>query len=176
MTPGRKPKPTAQKKLGGNAGKRALNQAEPQYAPADPRVPKGRLPPEAARLWRALAGPMAAAGILKQPDLPALEMLCLHYAVARAALAEMLKAGKVDVENAEGQLFTISEGIAVTAESVQGIKKHPAAAVLKENSLALRAYLSEFGLTPSSRARIQTPQGEEELSLADALFKAVKEA
>jgi P27 family predicted phage terminase small subunit len=173
MTAGRKPKPTEQKKLAGNPGKRALNDAEPAYKTADPRVPKGKLPKEAQELWRALAGHMAELGVLKVTDLPALEMLCLHYAVARAALAQMLTDGRVEVENEQGERFVVSEGIAVTIDSAVGLKKHPAATVLKENSLAFKAYLTEFGLTPSSRVRIKVEGGEKEPSLAELLFDGV---
>lgn len=172
MTAGRKPKPTAHKQLAGNPGKRALNADEPQYPAANPRVPKGKLPEDAADLWRALAHPMAAAGVLKVTDLPALEMLCLHYAVARAALARLLADGRVEVENAEGQLFTVSEGLAITVECKDGIKKHPAVSVLRESSLAFKSYLSEFGLTPSSRAQIKVGASEREMTLAEALFAA----
>jgi P27 family predicted phage terminase small subunit len=171
--PGRKPKPTATKKLGGNPGKRRLNESEPAYAPASARLPSGKLPKEAAALWRALAPQLAAAGVLKQPDRPALEMLCLHYAVVRAALAQMLKDGRVEVENAEGQLFTVSDGeLAIVVPVGEGFKKHPAATVLRENSLAFKSYLAEFGLTPSSRVRIHVDTGEREQSLAEALFAA----
>lgn len=171
--PGPKPKPTAAKILAGNPGKRALNASEPKFESADARVPKGKLPKEARELWRALAPQLARAGVLKKTDLPALEMLCLHYAVARAALEKMLTDGKVEVEDAEGRLYTVSDDrLAVVADTKDGIKKHPAVSVLRENSLAFRGYLAEFGLTPSSRVRIQTDSGEREPTLAEMLFAA----
>lgn len=174
-TPGRKPKPTAAKQLAGNPGKRRLNASEPAYATASPRLPAGRLPKEAAALWRALAPQLAAAGVLKQPDLPALEMLCLHYAMARAALVQLLDDGKVEVEDADGRLYSISDGnlaVVLVSETEAGrtLKKHPAAVVLRENSLAFKSYLTEFGLTPSSRVRIHVDTGEREMSLGESLF------
>lgn len=169
-TPGPRPKPTATKKLAGNPGKRRLNNAEPSYAPGQTRVPKGKLPPEAQELWRRLAPQLAQAGVLKETDLPALEMLCIHYAVARAALARLLQDGKVEVEDSNGRLYTMSEGIAVTITDDKITKKHPAATVLRENSLAFRGYLSEFGLTPSSRVRIKSDAGDREPTLAELLF------
>lgn len=170
---GRRPKPTAIKKLQGNPGKRPLNQREPKPAAAVISVPRGRLPDDGKRLWRSLAPLLVNLKVLTEADLPALEMLCLHYAVARAALVEMLNDGKVEVEDDQGNRYTVSEGIAVTAMGNQGIKKHPAASVFRENSTAFRMYLTEFGLTPASRVRLKMDTGEEEKSLAEMLFEVV---
>ncbi len=156
---GRKPKPTAIKELAGNPGKRPLNKAEPQPGDADIRVPKGRLPKEGRELWHVLAPQLAELGVLKATDLPALEVLCLHYAMVRRA-------------------WKIVEREGVTAESVSvagtTVKKHPAASVLRENAMAFKGFLTEFGLTPSSRVRIKTDGAEKEKSLADLLFEGVE--
>ncbi len=157
-TRGRKPKPTAIKVLTGNPGRRPLNRAEPQPTEADIRVPKGRLPEDGKRLWRALAGQLTRLGVLKATDLPALEMLCLHYAVARQAWE-----------------IVDEEGIEVEQETLTGtiIKKRPAASVFRENSMAFKSYLTEFGLTPSSRVRIKADGQEKEKTLAELLFDGV---
>lgn len=158
-TRGRKPKPTELKKLAGNPGKRKLNDAEPQFGAAEIRVPRGKLPPEARELWKVLAPQLAQSGVLKATDLPALEVLCLHYAMVRRAWAIVAEKG-------------------VTAESTTAagvvIKKNPAAGVLRENSMAFKGYLTEFGLTPSSRVRIKAEPAEREESLAELLFKGVE--
>lgn len=64
---GRKPKPTALKKLEGNPGKRPLNELEPM-----PRVSMLRCPnwlePEAKKEWRRLAPVLIDAGILTGAD------------------------------------------------------------------------------------------------------------
>lgn len=154
---GRKPKPTALKRLQGNPGKRPLNDREPKPPRArSVRVPKGRLPADGQRLWRALAPVLQEMGVLSEGDLPALEMLCLHYSVARDAV-------------------TMLEEDGLTVDTVQGgVKKHPAAAVLVENSRLLRAYLSDFGLTPASRVRLKVDPDEKEQSLAELLFEAAR--
>lgn len=157
---GRKPKPTQMKRLAGNPGKRALNDQEPQPPTADVRVPRGKLPREAKGLWRILAPMLADMGVLTAADLPALEFLCVHYAVGRAALFELEADGEGDV-------------MAVSTASMQGIKKHPAASVLVENSRLFKSYLAEFGLTPSSRVKIKTPEPSEK-SLAELLFAGVE--
>lgn len=121
-------------------------------------MPNGRLPEEAKRLWRALAPYLVDLGVMKVTDEPAFEMLCLHYAVARAALDE---------------LWGEDGSIKVTALTSFGDeKKHPAASVLRENSMAFKGYLAEFGLTPSSRVRIKAEPGRE-LSLAEMLFEGL---
>jgi P27 family predicted phage terminase small subunit len=156
-TRGRKPKPTAIKELAGNPGKRPLNKQEPKPGQPDLRVPRGKLPRDGQRLWRVIAPMLDRLGVLTEADVPALEMLCLHYAVVRMAWEELERDGSV-----------VAEGV------MGGIKKHPAVSVLRENSLAFRAYLTEFGMTPSSRVRVKAGDGEKDKSLAELLFEGIE--
>ena len=70
---GRKPKPTALKKLEGNPGKRPLNELEPLPQVTMLRCPNW-LEPEAKKEWRRLAPVLIGAGILtgkfKEPPKP----------------------------------------------------------------------------------------------------------
>ena len=152
---GKKPKPTALKELAGKPGHRPLPESEPKPGPANLKIPRGRLPEDAKRLWKSLAKPLADVGVLRETDLPAFEMLCLHYAVARMGYEEIEE-----------------EGI-ITWNTQGGAKKHPGATVFIENSRAFRAYLTEFGLTPSSRVRIDADPTAESKSLSDILFEGV---
>jgi P27 family predicted phage terminase small subunit len=151
---GRKPKPTALKVLAGNPGKRPLNQNEPRPEPADYKIPRGRLPKDGQRLWRELAPKLTELGVLTEVDLPAFEMLCLHYALARQALDEI-------------------EGTGLTIIEEGKTKKNPAMQAFRENSQAYKSLLVEFGLTPSSRSRIVTDVLEDEPSLAELLFDGI---
>ena len=151
---GRKPKPTAIKKLAGNPGKRPLNHNEPRPGPVDHKIPRGRLPKEGQRLWKELAPKLTELGVLTEVDLPAFEMLCLHYALARQALDEIDETGLTIFE--EGKT-----------------KKNPAMQAFRENSQAYKSLLVEFGLTPSSRSRIVTDVLEDEPSLAELLFDGI---
>ena len=155
---GRRPKPTQLKKLAGNPGKRPINKKEPgRIRSASLRVPKGRLPADAARLWRTLAPLLDEMGVLSDSDLPALEMLCLHYAAARKGWDELDKKGPTVIG------------------ALGGVKGNPAAAIFRQNSLAFKSYLTEFGLTPSSRVRLQVGDGGvEEKTLAEILFEAAQ--
>ena len=154
---GRKSKPTALKKLAGNPGHRPLNESEPMPALADPKMPRGRLPKEGRRLWKALAGPLARMGVLTEFDLPAFEMLCLHYSLARDAFEIVDKLG-LFVKDRDDQP-----------------RKNPAMQLFRDNSASYRAYLTEFGLTPSSRVRIKASPMEDDRSLADILFEGIDE-
>jgi len=161
---GRKPKPTAIKLLEGNPGKRRLNESEPQPAVADVRVPKGKLPPEARALWKVLAPQLADLGVLKVTDLPALEVLCLHYAMTRRAWKIIDEQGPT-VEN----LVLVDESDPSAGTITLGVKKHPAASVFRENAMAFKAFATEFGLTPSSRVRIKADPVAKEKTLFELL-------
>jgi P27 family predicted phage terminase small subunit len=158
---GRKPKPTAIKIRAGNPGKRPLNNAEPEYREAGSlRAPRGVLPDDAAELWRVLAPMLSDAGVLRETDKTALTALCLHFWLVRRA-AEAIR----------------REGITVAVETASGVvmRRNPATAILAENSTALRSYLAEFGLTPSSRVRVRAAPAREK-TLAELLFEEAEEA
>jgi P27 family predicted phage terminase small subunit len=154
---GRKPKPTALKKLAGNPGKRPLNENEPKPDRANIKLPRGRLPKEGQRIWKLLAPKMVELGILTEIDLPAFEMMCIHYALAREAMEEIIERGML-IEDRDKQP-----------------RKNPAYQLYRENSNAFKQYLAEFGLTPSSRSRIGALPMEDEQSLSDLLFEGVVE-
>jgi len=153
--PGRKPKPTELKKLEGNPGRRPLNENEPKPDLADITLPRGKLPKEGQNLWKKLAPRLLDLGILTEVDLPAFEMMCLHYALARDAFEVVDKLGLFvkDRENAP--------------------RKNPAMQLFRDNSAAFKAYMIEFGMTPSSRSRIEANPIDDEPSLADLLYDGV---
>lgn len=154
---GRKPKPTAQKELSGNPGKRPLNTREPQ--PGRRRVnrmPVG-LSDGAQRLWRQMAGEMVELGMLTDADLPAFILMAEHYNIARRALSEIAEED-LTVQDQNGLL-----------------RKHPLLQVFRDNSMAFKSYAAEFGLTPSSRSRLQLPDDAQQMSLGEELFAIVAE-
>lgn len=152
---GRKPKPTAIKKLEGNPGRRPLNEQEPQPGPASPDVPRGKLTKEGQKLWRDLAPRLIEMGVLTDVDLPAFEMMCNHYGLARDAL-KLINAMGLFVKDRDEQP-----------------RKNPALQLYRDNSQAFKAYLIEFGLTPSSRSKIEAVPLDEEPSLAELLFEGL---
>ena len=76
---GRKPKPTAVKKLEGNPGKRKLNTKELVPAKGMPACPDW-LMPEAKKEWERLAEPMNQMGVLTEVDMAAFAAYCQSYA------------------------------------------------------------------------------------------------
>ena len=67
---GRKPKPTALKKLEGNPGKRKLNTKEPMPEKGMPDCPKWLLP-EAKEEWKRLCQKLSEMGVLTESDMAA---------------------------------------------------------------------------------------------------------
>ena len=130
---------------------------EPQPGSANLNVPRGRLPKEGKRVWKQLARPLEEMGVLTEVDLIAFEMLCLHYAITRQA---------ADILNLLG-LFVKDKN------DPDEPRKNPAAQIFRDNSKHLLAYLTEFGLTPSSRVRIHAIERVDERSLADILFEGI---
>jgi len=149
-TPGRKPKPTALKKLAGNPGKRPLDRAEVRPRAGVPAMPRRRLSAEGQRLWRRLAPELAELGLMTEVDGPAFEMLCVHYSVAVQAARQLREEG-------------------LTVMGTTGERKHPCAQILREASTAFRMYAEQFGLTPAARARLRVDPGEDEPSLQEYL-------
>jgi P27 family predicted phage terminase small subunit len=147
---GRKPKPTAKKKLEGNPGKRKLNKREPK-----PHVSTESKPRELDRLAREFIAvylpQLQSMGIFTDADQAALELMSVHYSIAWRAARVIQREGLL-VKNAFG------------------VAKHPLLQVLRDNSTAFRAYAAEFGLTPSSRSRINVPEPKEFDQLEMDLF------
>ena len=133
---GRRPKPTAKKLLAGNPGKRALNQAEPDFELVlnidcpDWMGDNGRM------LWEAVTPQLCKERILAATDIQNLEVYCSAYDQFRMAQADIAKNG-VTVSGAMG-----------------GVIKNPAATALKEATAMMASYGGMLGLDPSSRQRM----------------------
>ena len=150
--PGPKTKPTRVKELQGNPGKRKLNKREVKPSTEKPRVPTGMPYEEAQKLYRKIGETLHSVGLLTKADGPAMTMMTIHYAVAMEAAKDLEENG-------------------ITTFNERGAKvKNPTATIFNQNSMAFRRYATEFGMTPSSRAGLETPQEGEQMTLADALF------
>lgn len=148
---GRKPKPTALKVLAGNPGKRRLP-TEPELSRAIPRCPK-HLDGEARREWRRVAGELYEAGLLTRVD--------------RAALAAYCQAWARWVE-AEGKVRELG---AVVKTTNGGLMQNTWLGVANRALDEMRRFMVEFGMTPSSRARVKVESPEPDL--AEVLFSGV---
>lgn len=133
---GRKPKPTALKKLEGNPGKRPLNELEPMPKVTVLRCPNW-LQPEARKEWRRLAPVLIDAGILTAADAVTFAGYCQSYARWREAEESINRTGKVLKNEATGKWYA-NPYIAISRAAFDEVK-----------SLA-----AEFGLTPAARTAI----------------------
>jgi P27 family predicted phage terminase small subunit len=160
---GRKPKPVEQQILEGDPRKEGKRKLEKQLAatpkaaaglPGCPRYLKGR----ARAAWNFWAAELAAMKLSKRPDGPMLEGACWAY--ARAVAAELIR-------DRDGDIFydkhVADDGEVVILKQ----RKHPAVEIAARSWLLVRAFCSEFGLSPASRTRLTidtNPEKEDDLA------------
>lgn len=140
--PGPAPKPTHLKLLDGNRGKRSINKAEPKPTPVAPEPP-AFLKKEALEEWNRLAPELGRLGLLTVVDGTALAAYCQAY---RRWLQAERKINR--------------EGMVLKAKSRYS-QAHPAMAIAQKSLQLMKAFASEFGLTPASRTRISVSQKPE---------------
>jgi P27 family predicted phage terminase small subunit len=109
---------------------------------------------QAARdFWHKYAQALVDQGLLTAVDIPAFILMAEHYALARQSVKQVL-----------------SDGLTVIDEDGME-RKHPLLQVMRNNSLAFKAFAVEFGMTPSSRSRINLkPPDDDEDELEKLLF------
>jgi P27 family predicted phage terminase small subunit len=135
---GRRPLPTALKRLNGNPGKGPLNDAEPQYPTrllgAPPNLDKtGRAE------WKRLGNLLCEQRVLTEADFACLAEFCWAW-------QEWMKI-TTKIANGEAELYVLTpNGYPV-----------PSVEMVNQKALAkqMRACEVELGLTPSSRSRIK---------------------
>jgi len=145
---GRPPKPTNLKKLEGNPGKRPLNKREPKTS----RVAKcpSWLTAEAKKEWNRIAPILKEMEILTAADQSALAVYCQAY-------ADYIQAQKIIDKEGMTYEYTNKAG-------VSNIVTRPEVVIAHKNAETIRKFCVEFGLTPSSRGRIQLPDEDWKIS------------
>lgn len=129
---GRKPKPTALKKLEGNPGKRALNEYEPMPPITQLRCPNYLLP-EARKEWRRLAPALISMGVLTVADAVPFAAYCTAYARWREA---------EDMITKHGSIYKDPKGYP---------RANPYVAIAAHHLREMKSLAAEFGLTPANR-------------------------
>ena len=137
MPPGRKRKPTHLKLIDGNPGKRKLEPA-PKVPPQRPIAPS-TLSEEARKEWQYVVPRLDEVGMLTKVDRTALEVYCEAVATHREAIGHLRELG-ILVRGDKGRVV-----------------KNPAAQLARDAATTIRLFCSEFGLTPSSRMRMDVP-------------------
>lgn len=140
---GRKPQPTALRVLRGNPGRRPLPTDEPQPEAVVSLEPPDWLDPEAQEEWRRLAPMLVKLGVLTQSDTAALIAYCEAWATWKGATQKIRQFGMV-IKGKEGDLPIVSPYVKIAHNAL----------------MHMRGLLVEFGMTPSSRGRVQAVKSE----------------
>lgn len=149
---GRRPLPTAVKRLRGNPGKRKLNAAEPMPALGTPEMPSG-LPVRAIAEWKRIVPELAALGVLTTIDGKALAGYCVAFARWMEAEREVTRLGLI----VEEPLLN-KDGV----EIGRRYRRNPAVSIAHEAMKLRKSFLIEFGMTPAARSRIRIEKPQEE--------------
>lgn len=139
MTAGRPRKPTTLKVLEGNPGKRPINKDEPKPIPVAPKCP-AHLDPVARKEWRRISANLEPLGLLTQIDMAALAAYCQVYSRWVEAENQIRKHGML-VKSPNGYPMQ-SPYLNIASKAVEQMK----------------AFLTEFGMTPASRSRISVEE------------------
>lgn len=137
---GRPPKPTALKLLQGNPGKRPLPESEPVPPPGDVKPPAW-LKGKARTAWKWVEPVLSDMGVLTTADPHALALLCDAY-------AEYIEAG--DAIREHGTTYET-----VTKEGSVMFRSRPEVAIRADAWRRVSLMMQQFGMTPSSRAKVQ---------------------
>ena len=148
---GRKPKPTAVKKLEGNPGKRKLNTKEPNPGKGMPDCPAWLLP-EAKTEWIRLSEKLNQMGVLTEIDRSAFAAYCQSYARWK-----------------EAEEFIEQHGTIVKTPSGYW-QQVPQVSIAQTNLKVMLKFCSEFGLTPSSRSRMIAGDVNKEAAIDEMEF------
>lgn len=143
MTRGRKPKPTEQKKLAGNPGKRKINEKEPKPEVVIPPAPD-HLDGPALDEWHRVTAELQKLRMITAMDRAPLVALCQAWGDYIKACEEIEKEGEVlfsDKGNAYLNPWT-------------GIKTSAMDRILRISA--------EFGMTPSARSRLKVEMPTED--------------
>ena len=153
---GRKPNPTALRRLNGNPGKRGYNHLEPVAPEGLPDCPP-HLSELARAEWDRIAQVLYEMGVLTMVDRAALAAYCQAYA-RWAEAEEKLKETPVMLKTPSGY-----------------VQQSPWLSVANKQMELMGRYMAELGITPASRSRVSVdgPGGEE---AQPVVFKVVYES
>ena len=165
-------KPTALHVLNGNPSKiKDLGKNEPKPVPIAPKCP-AFLSVDAKKEWKRIAPRLEKLGLLTQIDMTALAGYCESWAQWKEAVEFIHEFGTTYTlweRNDDGSIKIDIHGAPV----MRYVQQFPHVSVANKALVNIRAFCSEFGLTPSARGRIQVP-GSEEKDDMESLLSGVK--
>ena len=160
---GRKPKPTTLQVAEGDPRKLGVHRLE-QKLEAEAKGSRGlpRCPPHlkgrARKVWKLWSEELERMNLDCRPDGPMLEAACVAYEAAIECYETIQKQGRVvakKIVDPETNKLVVSN-----------VKPHPAVAQGNAAWMLLKAFCSEFGLSPVSRTRLaieKPPDNEDDL-------------
>lgn len=153
---GRKPKPSAVKEAAGNPGGRPLNENEPK-PPAGDLVPPPWVNGDTLLVWNALVPVMRAMGVASLADVQAIGRYCDGVVLWQRARDFLHKNGSTFPLRARESVAKLDANGKETGREypVVGVAQFPQVAEYRQLSKLLLAFEAEFGLTASSRTRIE---------------------
>lgn len=169
---GRKPTPLSVQIAAGDPRQRGKQKLERRLA-AEPKTTRGLPePPEhlnarAQEIWLFWAEELKDMQLDRRPDCVMLEGACVHY--ARAVQADLLL-------DAEGLMVEDSFVDKSGERIVLKRKYHPAVTVSNAAWRQVRAFCSEFGLSPASRTRLAIERDDDDASEQDLTRRAKRPA
>lgn len=158
---GPSPKPTKLKALAGNPGKRKLARNEPVPPDDKPVCPKW-LSPAAVVEWKRIGPILDKMKLLSAADQVALAAYCQAAAELQLATEKIDAEGRyLDEAVVDRQGKPVEYGSGKSRRRLVRTKAHPALKAQRDAFARVRAFLQEFGLSPSARARIGDPNGND---------------
>lgn len=153
---GRKPKPTHLKLIEGNPGKRPINNKEPKPKVCIPDCPDW-VNDEGKKEWKRIAPRLLKLNLLTEIDYAALAGYCDCYGELKGLRAEI---------KLYGYTTTTDKG---------NVVQRPEVGIYNQKLEKMLKFLTEFGMTPSSRARIKVelPSGNENKSDMEGLLSGL---
>ena len=146
MTTGRKPIPTQIKKMQGTLEKSRVNKAEPDLPVSIPKIPD-YFDKYAIEAFEFLGVKTYEMRIVTEADKMALELLAESYSEYRKA---------IEIIKDKGLTYSIRD-----RSGNEIIKPRPENLIKDKAMNRMRSLLTEFGLTPSSRARVNAKEKNE---------------
>lgn len=147
---GRKPLPSHLKLVQGNRGKRQIRPESIKVEPSLP-MPPPHLCDEAKVEWGRVASTLYALRLLSEADIAALAAYCQAWATFKRATEALEVMSKGDPLT-KGLLIKTTNGNAI---------QNPLLGIANKAAADMVRFAAEFGMTPSARARINAPKGEE---------------
>jgi len=150
------PKPTAVRQLEGNLSKRPLPMNEPRYRQARLSPPK-YISARARKVWHELATELSAAGVLRTVDRRAFWQLCEDEALLQLAYEGINKTLGTFENAAKLAGRTLPQGPLMPMLAMPSNRL--AMAAIRDLAARVMIARREFGLTASSRSRIDAGSG-----------------